>query len=41
MIDDKNPRRMNPKGIGLIYISIYKVHIGIYREYITVGFCRV
>ena len=22
MIDDKNPRRINPKGIGLIYIYI-------------------
>ena len=26
MIDDKNPRRINPKGIGLIYIYIY-VHM--------------
>ena len=23
MIDDKIPRRINPKGIGLIYIYIY------------------
>ena len=27
MIDDKNPRRINPKGIGLIYIYIYVIRV--------------
>ena len=39
MIDDKNPRRINPKGIGLIYIYILSsnisfiyIHTYIYRH---------
>ena len=28
MIDDKNPRRINPKGIGLIYIYIHIIILG-------------
>ena len=35
MIDNKNPRRINPKGIGLIYIYIYSY------LYIDVGINRV
>ena len=32
MIDNKNPRRINPKGIGLIYIYIY----GLYGAHIWI-----